>query len=130
MSNLNIRFSETIGKIKPMHAVNNAPVRARTTQKRENFDTFSMLKIPYARTHDASLSEIYGSQHVMDVHCIFPDFSREKANGIYLHLTPSNYLYLLIIDFLPSTFPEYPPQSAQPRRSVLHGSSSPYSNSH
>ena len=77
MVNLNIRSSEIIGKIKPMHAVNNAPVRARKSQCRGNFDTFKAAKIPYARTHDASLSEIYGSQHVMDVHCIFPDFSRD-----------------------------------------------------
>ncbi len=75
--NLNINFTEKVGKMKPMHAVNNAPVRARRTQCRGNFDTFKALKIPYARTHDASLSEIYGSQHVMDVHCIFTDFSRD-----------------------------------------------------
>lgn len=77
MANINIRFSETVGKMKPMHAVNNGPVRARKSQCRGNFDTFEALGIPYARTHDASLSEIYGSQHVMDVHCIFPDFSRD-----------------------------------------------------
>lgn len=75
--NLNVKFSETIGKMKPMHAVNNAPVHPMRTQCRGNFDTFKALKIPYARTHDASLSEIYGSQHVMDVHCIFTDFSRD-----------------------------------------------------
>ena len=74
---LNVNFSEAIGAIKPMHAVNNAPVRPMKTQCRGNFDTFKALKIPYARTHDASLSEIYGSQHVMDVHCIFTDFSRD-----------------------------------------------------
>lgn len=77
MANINIRSSEIIGKMKPMHAVNNGPVRARKTQCRGNFDTFKAAKIPYARTHDASLSEIYGSQHVMDVHCIFTDFSRD-----------------------------------------------------
>ena len=75
--NLNINFSEKLGAMKPMHAVNNAPVHPMRTQCRGNFDTFKALKIPYARTHDASLSEIYGSQHVMDVHCIFTDFSRD-----------------------------------------------------
>ena len=75
--NLNINFSEKLGAIKPMHAVNNAPVRPMKTQCRGNFDTFKALKIPYARTHDASLSEIYGAQHVMDIHCIFADFSRD-----------------------------------------------------
>lgn len=75
--NLNVNFSEKLGAMKPMHAVNNAPVHPMKTQCRGNFDTFKALKIPYARTHDASLSEIYGSQHVMDVHCIFTDFSRD-----------------------------------------------------
>lgn len=77
MPTINIRSSEIIGKMKPMHAVNNGPVRGRASQTRGNFDTFKALNIPYARTHDASLSEIYGSQHVMDVHCIFTDFSRD-----------------------------------------------------
>ena len=77
MANIIIRSSEIIGKMKPMHAVNNAPVRPMKSQCRGNFDTFKAAKIPYARTHDASLSEIYGSQHVMDVHCIFTDFSRD-----------------------------------------------------
>ena len=75
--NLNVNFSKKLGAMKPMHAVNNAPVHPMKTQCRGNFDTFKALKIPYARTHDASLSEIYGSQHVMDVHCIFTDFSRD-----------------------------------------------------
>lgn len=77
MVSINIRFADTIGRIKPMHAVNNAPVRPRSSQCRGNFDTFKQLALPYARTHDASLSEIYGSQHVLDVHCIFPDLTRD-----------------------------------------------------
>ena len=44
--NLNINFSEKLGAIKPMHAVNNAPVRPMKTQCRGNFDTFKALKIP------------------------------------------------------------------------------------
>ena len=47
---IKINFSEIIGAMKPMHAVNNAPVRPMKTQCRGNLDTVKSLKIPYART--------------------------------------------------------------------------------
>lgn len=76
MAEIKICCSEIIGKMKPMHAVNNGPANGDGSA-RGNFETFSELEIPFVRNHDASLSEAYGSQHVVDVHCIFPDFTRE-----------------------------------------------------
>lgn len=78
MSNITIS-QNIIGKIKPMHCTNNAPV-----YKPEHisgiFDNFKALEIPYVRNHDASISEPYGCQHVVDVHCIFPDFSKDETD--------------------------------------------------
>ena len=68
---------EHIGNIKPMHGVNNGPTEGTSFEKRGNFEAFAALKIPFVRNHDASLSEAYGSQHLVDVHCIFPDFRRD-----------------------------------------------------
>lgn len=76
MGEIKINFSKKTGKVKPMHSVNNGPAYPKGT-KRGNFETFCELGIPYVRNHDASLSEAYGSQHLVDIHCIFPDFSRD-----------------------------------------------------
>ena len=76
MSKVRIDFTNSIGKIKPMHAVNNGPARENAV-RRDNFKTFKELKIPYSRNHDAGLSEDYGGGHVVDVHNIFTDFSRD-----------------------------------------------------
>ena len=76
-----INLCETAGRIKEMHCVNNGPVGRANYEQRSNFAGFAALNIPYVRNHDASLSEAYGSQHVADVHCIFPDFSRDPADA-------------------------------------------------
>ena len=81
MQEIRVHCQTSAGKIRPMHGVNNGPTPARTYEKRSNFDSFAALKIPFVRNHDASLSEAYGSQHVVDVHCIFPDFSRDPSDG-------------------------------------------------
>lgn len=76
MNKITVNFNEVTGVIKPMHAVNNGPAHPKGA-KRGNFETFSELEVPYVRNHDASLSEAYGSQHLVDIHCVFPDFLRD-----------------------------------------------------
>ena len=76
-----ININKTLGNIKPMHCVNNGPVGRSNYEQRSNFASFAALNIPFVRNHDASLSEAYGSQHVVDVHCIFPDFSRDPNDA-------------------------------------------------
>lgn len=76
MNKVTVDFNKKTGTIKPMHSVNNGPAYPKGT-KRGNFEAFSELEIPYVRNHDASLSEAYGSQHLVDIHCIFPDFSND-----------------------------------------------------
>ncbi|MCR5561153.1 MAG: hypothetical protein K6F58_04975 [Bacteroidales bacterium] len=56
-----------VGPIKPMNAGNNGPVD-------RNLETYSALKVPYARTHDTALGEEYGG-HCIDINQVFPDFS-------------------------------------------------------
>lgn len=58
-----------------MHAVNNGPLSKKKDQIRDNFDSYTALKIPYARNHDASFCADYGGCHTVDVHYIFPDFN-------------------------------------------------------
>ena len=44
-----------LGKIKPMHAVNNGPIKgSRMFPNSGNFDAYKEAGIPYARNHDAA----------------------------------------------------------------------------
>ncbi len=73
-----------LGKIKPMNALNNGPIKAKSIQSRGNFDRFRDLEIPFVRNHDASFFSAYGGEHTVDVHAIFPDFSKDADD-------PSSY---------------------------------------
>lgn len=97
MNTVTIDFNEITEKIKPMHAVNNGPAYPKGA-KRGNFETFAELEIPYVRNHDASLSEAYGSQHLVDIHCIFPDFSKDVNDETAYDFTLTDVYTKNIID--------------------------------
>jgi len=73
MAHITLYPENVIGTIKPMHAVNNGPAKSRI----DNCDTYRAAGIPYARNHDASYCEEYGSEHCVDVIGIFPDFDAD-----------------------------------------------------
>ena len=95
MADIVVIPSQTTGKIKPMNAVNNGPVRIRSDQSRGNFPTYEAAKIPFARTHDASFFSAYGGHHSVDITGIFPDFSKD-AND------PASYDFVLTDEYLES----------------------------
>ncbi len=74
-----IKFSSEniIGKIKPMHAVNNGPATRIGTN---NSDDFVAAGIPFVRTHDASFYAGYGGEHTIDIAAIFPNFDADVDN--------------------------------------------------
>ena len=85
MANVTVNFSDPIGKMKPMQAVNNGPVGVIIpSQNRNNFEEYKAARIPYARNHDASEWIDYGGEFVVDVYNIFPDFDADPEN-------PANY---------------------------------------
>ena len=71
-------YPDTVkGEIKPMNGVNNGPVAADPNEQTHgNFFEYKVLNIPYARTHDSNYSSDYGGPHTVDIHVLFPDFSR------------------------------------------------------
>lgn len=77
MSKLTVNFNETVGKIKPLHAVNNGPKQMSADQSRGNMDSWIKAGIPYARNHDAAFSSSYGGEHTVDIGNIFPDFDAD-----------------------------------------------------
>ncbi|MBQ9783534.1 MAG: hypothetical protein IJW44_03345 [Clostridia bacterium] len=78
MNHISVKFDQQVGRIKPMHAVNNGPVyKFAADQRITNLDAFVEAGIPYARNHDASFYAIYGGNHTVDVAFIFPNFDAD-----------------------------------------------------
>ena len=61
-----------LGPIKPMNAGNNGPVDG-------TMESYTALRIPYARTHDTALGTEYGG-HCIDINQIFPNFNANVNN--------------------------------------------------
>jgi len=99
MSNLKVDFSNVVGKVKPMHAVNNGPVyKFAADQRISNLDAFVDAGIPYARTHDASFYNTYGGEHTVDVHAIFPNFDADPYDPASYDF-PMTDEYLKVMDY-------------------------------
>lgn len=100
-----IDSTHIVAPMKPMHATNNAPadqpgkvLSGELASNRTNFETFSALGIPYVRNHDASLSEHYGCQHLVDIHCIFPDFTKDPDDEAAYDFTLTDVYTQNILD--------------------------------
>lgn len=77
MGRITVDFSQKLGKVKPLHAVNNGPKGTRVNPQKGNFVYYEAANIPYARNHDASFNAGYGGEHTVDVHAIFPNFDAD-----------------------------------------------------
>lgn len=78
---LTVDRDKTVGKIKPMNAVNNGPIYTENAdQDSTNLYYFKDANIPYARTHDASICYDYGGEHTVDVISIFTDFDADPCD--------------------------------------------------
>ena len=58
MTTIQIDFKNKVGAVKPMHAVNNGPIKPDPNFN--NVEVYAALKIPFARNHDASYCMEYG----------------------------------------------------------------------
>lgn len=87
MSIVTVDFKEKLGKIKPMHAVNNGPA----FYLNERFwEEAKQAGIPFARTHDTSGA--FGGMVFIDIPNIFRDFDADETD-------PNNYDFAFT-DFL------------------------------
>ena len=96
METININFSKITGKVKPMNAVNNGPSGSKVRATKGNSPYYEALQIPYARTHDSAFYSAYGNssgQYIVDVHRIFPDFSKDENDPDSYLFTPTD-IYL------------------------------------
>ena len=94
MDRIKVDFSKTLGKVKPMHSVNNGPVyKFAVDQRITNIDHYKAAGIPYARTHDASFYATYGGEHIVDVNMIFTDWTMDATD-------PSAYDFVLTDEYM------------------------------
>ena len=94
MDKITVDFAKPIGKVKPLHSVNNGPVyKFSSDQRITNIDHYKAAGIPYARTHDASFFDIYGGEHIVDINMIFTDFSKDPTD-------PASYDFDLTDEYL------------------------------
>ena len=94
MDRITVDFAKEMGKVKPMHSVNNGPVyKFASDQRITNIDSFREAGIPYARTHDASFFATYGGEHIVDVNMIFTDFDADPT-------LPESYDFVLTDDYM------------------------------
>lgn len=68
-----VNFNDCVGKIKPMHAINNAPLLGATS---ELFHYLGEAKIPYSRLHDTGGA--YGNNRFVDIENIFRNFDADE----------------------------------------------------
>ena len=97
MKTVSVNFAKPLGRIKPMHAVNNGPVyKFAEDQRITNLPAFQAAGIPYARNHDASFFATYGGNHTVDVNFIFPDFDADPYD-------PASYDFIWTDDYIRAT---------------------------
>ena len=99
MKTVKVFENRQCGKIKPMHAVNNGPIyKFSADQRITNIDAFREAGIPYARNHDASYNPVYGGEHTVDVHFIFPNFDADEYDENSYDFACTDE-YLKVIDY-------------------------------
>ena len=88
MFKVKVDFLKTVGKIKPMHATNNGPIKGIGFGgvNANGFEMWKNAGIPFVRTHDSSFCAAYGGEHTVDVHAVFPNLMPTKITLILMIL--------------------------------------------
>ena len=72
-ASVKVDFGAEQGAVKPLHGVNNAPVRV---DGKRGQNEFKAAGIPYVRTHDTA--GMWGGAHYVDIPNVFPDFDADE----------------------------------------------------
>lgn len=92
INNVTVDFNKKVGKMKPMHAVNNGPI-VGSVRGMGNDKYFVEAGIPYARLHDSAFYSRYGGEYSVDVHRIFRNFDDDEND-------PKSYVFKPTDDYL------------------------------
>lgn len=84
-----VDFDRTIGRVKPLHGVNNGPKTGGFHLDMSRY--FLEAGIPYSRLHDTEYP--YGSGHFVDIPCVFPHFEADPDD-------PASYDFALTDEYI------------------------------
>lgn len=73
VTEVKVDFSSPAGPVRPLHGVNNAPVRPMPGSEQPEF---KKAGIPFMRTHDTH--SMWGGTHYVDIPNLFPDFDADE----------------------------------------------------
>ena len=107
MANINIDFTKTVGKIKPMHAVGQPPMLGISDSM---FHYLTEIGAPYSRLHD--VGGMYASYKWVDVPNIFRDFDADENDPASYDFAFTDIIINALIkdfDFIPETIAETTP---------------------
>lgn len=99
---LYVNFDEKTGEIKQLNGINNGPKNGYSND--EEIDSWELdvtriyqkIEIPFVRTHDSEYP--YGQDKFIDIHCIFPDFSRDAEDPSAYNFTYTDKYVEAIIE--------------------------------
>lgn len=76
-----VNFGDRVGEIKNLHGINNGPKSGydvdlgKDVWKLDATQLYKDMGISFVRTHDSEYP--YGQDKFVDIHCIFPDFTKD-----------------------------------------------------
>ncbi|MGN1014127.1 MAG: hypothetical protein ACI4PM_02080 [Butyricicoccus sp.] len=98
-----VDFSQGIGSIKEINGINNGPKSGYSVDKDGDVqwkldatEIYEELGIPYVRTHDTEFP--YGGEAFVDIHCIFPDWTKSANDPSAYHFEETDAYIQNILD--------------------------------
>lgn len=85
---VSVDFSKKTGKAKPLHALPSGAKQGGAGLSRDISREFSEIGVPFVRLHDVEYP--YGSNQFVDIHCIFPDFSKDADSPESYNFAPTD----------------------------------------
>ena len=93
MANININFNETVGRIKPMHAVGQPPILGIN---KDMLHYLTDIGVPYSRLHD--VGGAYASYKWVDIPNIFRDFDADENDPASYDFAFTDFLINALVE--------------------------------
>lgn len=86
-----VDFEKKCGKIKPLHGINGGPRLGSANLPFDFTEEYTEMRVPFVRTESEAGG--YGQNQFVNLHCIFPDMSRDPEDESAYNFLPTD-LYL------------------------------------
>lgn len=96
MANIKIDTNAVVGKIKPMHAVGQAPIAGLGKKHFSKFHYLTDINVPYARLHD--VRGLFGGGVFVDIPNVFRDFNADENDPKSYDFTFTDAIINALVD--------------------------------